>query len=104
MDPQPHRLQTASERIALIQAFAVRLVSLRQRAGLSSSELAERSRVSPAVIAKAERARAEPRLSLILALCEGLAISPTELLKGLHAPGKHRAGDAPRASRRRPRS
>ncbi len=83
------RLQVASERIALIQAFAAQLVALRQAAGLSASELAERCHVSPGVIEKAERARAEPRLVLILALCEGLRIAPNDLLSGLRPPKRH---------------
>jgi transcriptional regulator with XRE-family HTH domain len=84
------RLQAATERMALTREFGKRLRELRVAAGLSRAQLAERCRVSQSTISKSELGRGEPRLLLILILCEGLRVTPDELIGALPAPTARR--------------
>lgn len=59
------RLQAASSRLSLMRAFGERLRRLRDEAGLSEDQLAERSRLNPSIITKAEAGQTDPRLSQI---------------------------------------
>jgi transcriptional regulator with XRE-family HTH domain len=79
------RLRVASERVALMRAFGEKLRELRVARGLSPRELAGRCRISPSTISKTELGRGEPRLSLILILCDGLDVSPDALMGDLPA-------------------
>jgi transcriptional regulator with XRE-family HTH domain len=67
------------------RAFGERVRSLRTAAELSEGELAERCGVPRPTIAKTEAGSTEPRLSLILTLCDGLGVSPDGLMAGLLA-------------------
>jgi transcriptional regulator with XRE-family HTH domain len=78
----------ASERIELKRAFGRRLRDLRVAAGLSPDEFASKCRMSPSTISKTELGRSEPRLALILILCNGLDVSPDALIGDLPAPKK----------------
>jgi DNA-binding XRE family transcriptional regulator len=80
------RLRAASERIAPTRAFGARLRELRLAAGLTPAQLADSCRVSPSTISKAELGRGEPRLMLILVLCDGLRVSPDALIGALPVP------------------
>ncbi len=84
------RLREASERMALAHAFGTRLRELRVAGGLTRGQLASRCRVSASTICKSELGRGEPRLSLILILCDGLGVSPTELMDDLPTPQARR--------------
>jgi transcriptional regulator with XRE-family HTH domain len=77
-----NRVQAASSRLSLMRAFGERLTMLRNAAGLSPQEFAERSRVSPSIIAKAEAGQTDPRLSQIESLARGLGVSPAALIEG----------------------
>jgi transcriptional regulator with XRE-family HTH domain len=84
------RLRAATERMELTRAFGERVRDLRRAAGLSATQLADNCRLSPSTISKVELARGEPRLSLILTLCQGLGLSPNSLLSGLPVPQARR--------------
>jgi transcriptional regulator with XRE-family HTH domain len=86
------RLLVASERVALTRAFGAKLRDLRVAAGLSTDDLACRCRVSAATVSKNERGRSEPRLSLILILCDGLDVSPGALIGELPVPRRRITG------------
>jgi len=77
------RLQAASSRLSLMRAFGERLQKLRNEAGLSEDQLAERSRLNPSIISKAEAGQTDPRLSQIESFARGLGISPTVLIEDL---------------------
>ncbi len=84
------RLRAASERMMLMRAFGQTLRQRRLAAGLTPSRLAQKCRVSPATISKAESGITEPRLSLILILCDGLGITPDGLIGELPIPLERR--------------
>ena len=84
------RLRVATERLAITQEFGLKLRGLRVAAGESPEQFAERCRISPAMLAKTELGRSEPRLSLLLILCERLDLTPGELLSGLPVPRERR--------------
>jgi DNA-binding CsgD family transcriptional regulator len=77
------RLLKANRRTALARAFGERVRSLRLAADLSEGELAARCGVPRPTIIKTEDGRSEPRLSLILTLCDGLGASPEGLMGDL---------------------
>ena len=76
----------------LMRAFGQKLRQLRHAAGLTPDSLADKSRVLPATISNAENAHKEPSLSLILKLCDGLELTPNELIGDLLIPQKRRRG------------
>jgi ribosome-binding protein aMBF1 (putative translation factor) len=84
------RLRVASERMMLMRAFGLTLRQQRLAAGLTPGRLARKCRVSPAMIGKAESGLTEPRLSLILILCDGFAITPDTLIGELPIPKERR--------------
>jgi transcriptional regulator with XRE-family HTH domain len=57
-----------------VQAFGLRLKELRQQAGLTQSQLAEKAGVSTAGIANLEQGRHEPGWSTVLALAAALDV------------------------------
>jgi DNA-binding CsgD family transcriptional regulator/DNA-binding XRE family transcriptional regulator len=65
------------------RAFGERIRDLRIEAGLSEGDLAARCGVARSTIKKTELGRGEPRLSLILTLCDGLGVSPGVLMGDL---------------------
>lgn len=85
------RAQAAADRMSLMQAFGERLGELRLARGLSPERVASRCRVTPEVIRNVEAGRSEPALSLILILCDGLDVSPNELIGGLPVPQERRS-------------
>ncbi len=84
------RLRAVSERMMLTHAFGQTLRQRRLAAGLTPSRLAQKCRVSPATISEAESEIAEPGLSLILILCDGLGITPDTLIGELPTPQERR--------------
>jgi DNA-binding XRE family transcriptional regulator len=80
------RLRSASERMMLTRAFGEKLQHRRVAAGLSRAQLASRCRISPSTVSKIELGQSEPRLSLILILCDGLDLTPGTLIGELPIP------------------
>ena len=80
------RARAAIERMTLMRAVGERLQRLRGAAGLTPDGLAERCRLPTKKLTDTEAGRVEPTLRLILVLCDGLAITPDELLHGLPVP------------------
>lgn len=76
--------------MTLTEAFGRRLQDLRVAGGLTQGQLASKCRLSSSTISKAELGQREPRLWLILILCDGLGLSPQELIGGLTAPQERR--------------
>jgi transcriptional regulator with XRE-family HTH domain len=62
-------------------AFGRRLRELRERAGLTQSQLAERAGLHPQGVVKLERGEREPAWGTVVALCEALAVSCDEFRK-----------------------
>lgn len=85
-------MQAAAERMILMRVFGEKLRELRLARGLTPKRLANRCRVLPEAIRDVEVGRIEPALSLILILCEGLGVSPDELIGGLPVPQERRSG------------
>jgi len=84
-------------------AFGPRLRRLRQAAGLTLKELAERANLAISTISKIENDRMSPTYDVLLRLAGGLAIDLTSLLEG-PAPAAAKAGgrlDVTRARDRR---
>jgi transcriptional regulator with XRE-family HTH domain len=85
------RLRAATERLELTRAFGEQVRGHRKAANLSVKGLAKRCHVPPTTISDLELGRGgEPRLSLILSLCAGLAIGHDTLLGDLPAPKERR--------------
>jgi len=84
------RLRVATERLAITQAFGRKLRDLRLAAGESPQVFAERCGLSPSIVRKVELGRSEPRLSLLLIICDGLNLTPSELLGDLPTPREQR--------------
>jgi transcriptional regulator with XRE-family HTH domain len=74
--------QGPSERKELALAFGERLQALRSRRGLSVEEFEQRFEVTD--VATLELGRREPRLSDILALSDGMKVTPNVLLNGFY--------------------
>lgn len=74
--------QGPSERKDLALAFGERLQTLRSRRGLSVEEF--EGRFGVADVATLELGRREPRLSDILALSDGMKVTPNVLLNGFY--------------------
>ena len=60
--------------------FGARLRDLRETAGLTQEELAERAGVSPSTVVNIERDNREPHFRTIRKLAKALDVEPTELL------------------------
>jgi hypothetical protein len=74
--------QGSSERKELARAFGDRLRTLRTRRGLSPEEFASRYNVDD--VSALELGRREPGLSDILALCDGMKVTPNVLLRSFY--------------------
>jgi transcriptional regulator with XRE-family HTH domain len=74
--------QGPNERKELALAFGERLQALRRRRGLSLEEFERRFEVTG--VSALELGRREPRLSDILALCDGMKVTPNVLLSGFY--------------------
>lgn len=73
--------------MGLQKKIAYRLLTLREKAGLSQQEVAERSDLSLSLIAKMEQGRkADPRASTLLALAKALGVRAGELIEDLTKP------------------
>jgi transcriptional regulator with XRE-family HTH domain len=64
---------------------------LRLAAGLTRAQFARRCRLPTSTISQAELGRGEPRLVLILILCDGLRVSPDALMGALPVPQERRS-------------
>jgi transcriptional regulator with XRE-family HTH domain len=73
--------------VGLSKNIAYRLRTLREAAGLSQQEVAERADLSLSLIAKMEQGRkADPRASTILTLAAALHVRPGQLIEDLIPP------------------
>lgn len=73
--------------MGLSKNIAYRLRALREAAGLSQQEVAERADLSLSLVTKMEQARkADPRASTILALAAALGVRPGQLIEDLTPP------------------
>jgi transcriptional regulator with XRE-family HTH domain len=73
--------------VGLSKNIAFRLRTLREAAGLSQQEVAERADLSLSLITKMEQARkADPRASTIIALAAALGVKPGQLIEDLTPP------------------
>ena len=73
--------------MGLSKKIAYRLRTLREAAGLSQQEVADKSELSLSLIAKMEQGRkADPRASTILALAGALGVRPGQLIEDLTPP------------------
>jgi transcriptional regulator with XRE-family HTH domain len=73
--------------MGLSKNIAYRLRTLREAAGLSQQEVAERADLSLSLIAKMEQGRkADPRASTILTLASALHVRPGQLIEDLTPP------------------
>ncbi len=81
--------------------FGSKLKALRESAGLSQPELAEKAGCNKFTIAKLEQGRQEPAWPLVLSLCEALNVT-CEAFKPV--PGEHVAADLPTPRGRPPRN
>lgn len=75
--------------------FGARLKELRERAGLTQPQLAERAGLAKAGIANLEQDRTSPAWATVIALCKALAVTPDAFTQ---APSER-----PDAKRGRPR-
>lgn len=73
--------------MGLQKKIAYRLQTLREKAGLSQQEVAEKADLSLSLIAKMEQGRkADPRASTLLALAKALGVRAGELIEDLTKP------------------
>jgi transcriptional regulator with XRE-family HTH domain len=73
--------------MGLSKNIAYRLRTLREAAGLSQQEVADRADLSLSLITKIEQARkADPRASTLIALAEALGVRPGQLIDDLVPP------------------
>jgi transcriptional regulator with XRE-family HTH domain len=73
----------------LAKALSQRIKALRERAGLSQQEMAERGDLSVSLVAKLEQGKkADPRTSTLLALASALGVNPGTVIDDLFPPGE----------------
>lgn len=65
------------------EQFGVKLRQLRDAAGLTQMELANRCDMDMAEISRHERGLRDPRLSTIVRLADGLGLDPADLVRGI---------------------
>src|SRR4051812_7587110 len=71
----------------LTRAISARVRGLREEAGLSQQEVANRADLSLSLVAKIEQGKkADPRASTLLALARALRVQPGKLLDDLFPP------------------
>ena len=86
----------------LARALSARIKALRETAGLSQQEVAERGDLSVSLVAKLEQGKkADPRASTLLALAGALDVTPGTLLDDLYARGGQEAAQPPEPERER---
>ena len=73
---------------ALVAAFSEVLRELREQAGLTQEELAERADVSVRFISFLETGRRQPSLSALAAVSKGLGLSMSALILALESRGR----------------
>lgn len=79
----------------LARALSARIKTLREVAGLSQQEVAERGELSLSLVAKLEQGKkADPRASTLLALAQSLGVTPGTLLDDL-LPAKKQEPELP---------
>ncbi len=73
--------------MGLSKNIAYRIRTLREAAGLSQQQVAERADLSLSLVAKLEQGRkADPRASTLLALAEAMGVRPGQLIEDLTPP------------------
>ena len=80
----------------IVAGIALRIRNFRKQQGLTLEELAERSKVSRAMISKVERSEKSPTLSVLVRIAKGLNITLSDLLGAEPDPAGvsiHRAKD-----------
>jgi transcriptional regulator with XRE-family HTH domain len=65
------------------QQFGANVARVRERSGLSQSQLARKVEVVDTYISRIETGRAQPSFRLILTLASQLGITPAELFDGI---------------------
>lgn len=70
----------------LIALFMANLRSIREEAGLSQSELARRTGMTPSYICDLERGRRKPNLGTLAPLAAALGVSPSTLISTIRSP------------------
>jgi transcriptional regulator with XRE-family HTH domain len=73
-------LSVMMQKDKILSRFARRLTSLREKQGISIRELASRSNLEYSQVQRIEKGKVNFAYSTLLALAEGLNISPSELL------------------------
>src|ERR1700683_1658974 len=80
----------------LAKGLSQRIKALREAAGLSQQEVAERGDLSLSLVAKLEQGKkADPRASSLLALATALGVRPGQLRADLFPPKPSPAEEAP---------
>ena len=82
----------------LSKALSQRIKALRERAGLSQQEMADKCDLSLSMVAKLEQGRkTDPRTSTLLALADALGVKPGTVLDDLFPPAaeQEQQTDAP---------
>lgn len=79
-----------TERAAILDAFASKVRSLREQAGLSQEGFADQARMHRTSVGYFEQARREPNLSTMLILADALNVSLDELVAGVPVPQQRR--------------
>lgn len=82
-------------KMAELPRFAARLRELREQAGLSQKDLADKAGLSQAAVAHLEQGRNEPTWSSVLALADALGV-PVEAFRQLSSPTSRRGRGRPR--------
>lgn len=87
-----------SERKECLERFGANLRRLRtaRERGISQEELSFSTNLHRTEIGALEQGRVEPRLSTLLILAEGLAVTLDELVAGVPVPAERRPGPRPR--------
>src|SRR5579885_993854 len=78
------------ERARLLARFGKNLRLIRHSKGYSQEQLAYRTRLHRTAIARIERGTAEPRLTTLVLLAEGLDVTVGQLLQDLEVPAERR--------------
>jgi transcriptional regulator with XRE-family HTH domain len=85
-------------------SFGGRLKELRETAGLTQKQLAEKASCNAFTVAKLERGVQEPAWPLVLALADALGVSTEEFRKPAKATPEPRRGRPPKVTAKLPAS
>ncbi len=76
--------------------FGPRLKELREAAGLTQGQLADRAALHPQAVVKLERGEREPAWATVIALAKALGASCEDFLKAAAAPAQRTPGRPPK--------